>query len=142
MGQRIDVGRREEPEPAHCHHQQPRDNAAFVTQFAGQPAGRHGHEKVSEVMSELDPSRLRLGQTQLLLKMLVHHVDHSIAHPPKEKQRTDEDKGEEEAFAIVRGEEAFFICAHGVSGAARTVWNIGELPCGGKLCQGFARTCY
>ena len=29
---------------------------------------------------------------QFLLKVLVHHVNHSIAESPKEKQRTDKAK--------------------------------------------------
>jgi hypothetical protein len=37
-------------------------------------------------MGELDPSRLGFRQMQKILKMLVHHIDHSVAQRPQKKK--------------------------------------------------------
>jgi hypothetical protein len=49
---------------------------------------------------------------QLFLKVLVHHVNHSVAESPKEKQRADDAKGECHALAVVGNEHALLIGTH------------------------------
>jgi hypothetical protein len=49
---------------------------------------------------------------QLRLKVLVHHVDHPVAGSPEEKQRADEDEGEEKAFAFGGDEHALLTGIH------------------------------
>jgi hypothetical protein len=46
--------------------------------------------------------------------VLVHHVNHSVANPPEEKQRTDENKRNDQILAVIRDEHAFLVCVHGV----------------------------
>ena len=45
---------------------------------------------------------------QLLLEVLVHHVDHPVAEPPQQEQRTDQDERERQVTAAVEGEQACF----------------------------------
>ena len=52
--------------------------------------------------------------SQFLLEMLVHHINHSVAEAPQEEERTDENEGDEQAFAFLGGEEAGF--CHGLIG--------------------------
>jgi hypothetical protein len=93
-GPGVDVGGRDEPESAHRDNQQPGDDAALVPQLARQPSGRQRHQEVAEIVRELHPGGLRLGEAQFLLEVLVHHVDHPVADSPQEEQRTDQDEGE------------------------------------------------
>jgi hypothetical protein len=51
---------------------------------------------------------------QLFLKVLVHHVDHSVAESPQEKQRADDAKGKNHALAVIRHEHALLVGSHGV----------------------------
>ena len=111
-----DVRCRDEPEPAHRHHQQPGDDAALVAQLRPQPAGGHGHEKVAEVVGELHPGRLRLAQAQFVLEVLVHDVDHAVAEPPQEKQRRDEHEGEGDILPFVGDEQAALADSSGFHG--------------------------
>ena len=110
--ERGDLGGRNEPEPAHRHHQQAGDDAALVAEFRRQPAGRQRHQEIPEVMGELDPGRLRQGQVKFLLEMLVHHVDHPVAEPPEEEQRADEKEGEDHPLAVGRDEHALLLGVH------------------------------
>ena len=87
-----DMGGRDEPEAAHRHHQQTGDDAALVSQLRGEPARRERHQEVAQIMRELHPGRLRQVQVQLLLKMLVHHVDHAVAKTPESEEKNQEDK--------------------------------------------------
>jgi hypothetical protein len=49
---------------------------------------------------------------QLFLKVLVHHVDHSVAESPEEEQRADEDEREEQALSVFGGKKALIASAH------------------------------
>ena len=114
MHQRVDMGGRDEPESAHRHNQQTGDDAAFVSQLAGQPPRRHGHQEVAQIVRELHPGGLRFGQAQLLLEVLVHHVDHPVADSPQEKQRADQDEREHQVHAVIAYEEALLVRIHDV----------------------------
>jgi hypothetical protein len=63
-------------------------------------------------MRELHPRRLGFAQVQFVLEVLVHDVDHSIAHPPQEEQRTNQDKREQEILAVLSYEKTSVIGAH------------------------------
>ena len=52
-------------------------------------------------MRELHPGGLRLVEVQLLLKVLVHDVDHAVADSPEEEQRADQDEGEDQVGAVI-----------------------------------------
>ena len=78
----------------------------YPSLVASQPAGKR-HQEIAQVVRELHPGRLRQGQVQFLLEMLVHHVDHPVAESPKEKQRTDENERERQVSAVIRNKEAF-----------------------------------
>ncbi|MDH4445705.1 MAG: hypothetical protein QE267_11335 [Akkermansiaceae bacterium] len=58
------------------------------------------YEKISKVMCKLNPSRLSKREMELLLKVLIHHIDHAIAKPLKQKKRTDERKGGKIIFPL------------------------------------------
>jgi hypothetical protein len=58
------------------------------------------YEKISKVMCKLNPSRLSKREMELLLKVLIHHIDHAIAKPLKQKKRTDERKGDKITFSV------------------------------------------
>ncbi len=82
-----------EPQAAQRHEKQPEDNAAFVAKPPREQARRQRHERVTHVMRELHPGRLRLRQMQLVLEMFVHRIDHAVAEAPQQEQRrADEDK--------------------------------------------------
>ena len=55
-------------------------------------------------MSKLNPGGLRKRQFQLVLKMLVHHIDHSIAEAPQEEKRADQNESVEVILAVGSGE--------------------------------------
>jgi hypothetical protein len=56
---------------------------------------------------------LGLAEAEFLLEVLVHDVDHAVAHSPKEEQRTDENKREHEVVPVFAYEETLLVCAHG-----------------------------
>jgi hypothetical protein len=58
---------------------------------------------------ELDPGGLGEREVKLLLEMLVHHVDHPVAKPPKQKKGADKEEGDEKALAVLGGENGFFV---------------------------------
>ena len=101
-----DLRRGDEPEAADRHHQQSGDDAAFVTELRRQPAGRQCHQEVAQIVRELHPGRLRQGQMQLLLKVLVHHIDHPVAESPKRKEEDQKHENEEDVAAIFQHEHA------------------------------------
>src|SRR6476620_7430900 len=92
------------PEPAGGNHEQAGDDAAFVTEFDGEPAGRDCHQEVAEIMRELHPGRLREIEMQLFLNMFVHHVDHAVAETPKRKQEDEEEEGEDNVAPVFEHE--------------------------------------
>ena len=65
-------------------------------------------------MRELHPGGLGQGQAQFLLKVLVHYVNHPVTESPKEKQRTDENKRDDQILAVIRDEHTLLVCAHRV----------------------------
>ena len=101
MHHRIDMGGGDEPESAHRDNQQAGDDAALVTEFAGQPSRRHRHQEVAQIVRELHPGGLRFGEAQLLLEVLVHHVDHPVAESPEEKQGAHQDESECQVLPVL-----------------------------------------
>src|SRR4029077_9095053 len=59
-------------------------------------------------MGETHPGRLGQRQVQFLLKVLVHHVNHSVAESPKSKQQDEQNEGEEDVPAIISNEHFLF----------------------------------
>src|ERR1700694_2307291 len=128
--------RRDKPEASYSDHQQTGNDAAFISKTGCQPACGQGHQKITQVMRKLDPGRLRFSQMQFVLKVLVHHVDHSVADSPKQEKGTDQDEREHYVLAIGGNEESLFGGFHsGRSGSVnrklkscwRTAW---YHPCG------------
>src|SRR3954447_1612150 len=62
---------------------QTHDDALLVPELARQNTRRHRHKEVNRMMRELHPCRLGFGQPQLVLEVLVHNVDHPVAHRPE-----------------------------------------------------------
>ena len=108
------AGGGDEPEAPDRHHQQAGDDAPLVAELRGQPTGGQRHQEVAEVVRELDPGRLRQGQLQLGLEVLVHHVDHPVAEAPQQEQRADESERGHHVPAVRRDEHALLLCAHDV----------------------------
>src|SRR5438046_10630881 len=52
-------------------------------------------------MRELHPGRLREIKVQLLLKMFVHHVDHSVAKTPKREKEDKEEESESDVASVL-----------------------------------------
>ena len=69
-------------------------------------------------MRQLHVGRLRLGEVQLVLKMLVHHVNHAVADSPEEEQRGHEGEGDDHVLAVGQLEHAGF---GGLIGVAHAV---------------------
>ena len=67
---------------------------------------RQRHQEVAQIVRELHPGGLGQAQVQLLLEVLVHHVDHPVAEAPEGKQQDEEDECEEDIPAVVRDEHA------------------------------------
>jgi hypothetical protein len=57
---------------------------------------------------ELHPGRLRQVQVQHFLKVLIHHVNHSVAESPQSKKQDEEAKGESDILSVFSDEHAFF----------------------------------
>src|ERR1039457_6915298 len=53
----------------------------YPSRVASHPAGSD-IRKLAEIVRELHPGGLGLAQAQLLLEVLVHHVDHPVAETP------------------------------------------------------------
>src|SRR4051812_21103835 len=85
---------RDEPKPTGRNHEQTDYDPAFVAELNRQPARGHCHEEVAQVMRELHPGGLRKAEMELLLKVLVHHVDHPVAKAPKSEEEDEEEEGE------------------------------------------------
>src|ERR1019366_5730463 len=83
----------------------------YPSRVASHPAGSD-IRKLAEIVRELHPGGLGLAQAQLLLEVLVHHVDHPVAETPQEKQRTNQNEGECQVPSVVRDEESFLIFCH------------------------------
>src|SRR5205823_8158355 len=101
-----DVRGGNKPEPARGDHEQARDDAAFVAKLNREPAGRDRHQEIAEIMRELHPGRLREIEMQLLLKVLVHHVDHAVAKAPKRKEEDEKEEGEGDVSSVLDHEHA------------------------------------
>src|ERR1022692_1897443 len=84
----------------------------YPRRVASHPGGSD-IRKLAEIVRELHPGGLGLAQAQLLLEVLVHHVDHSVAYSPKEEQRTDQNEREHQVVPVFAYEEALLVCAHG-----------------------------
>ena len=112
LRQRVDMGGWNEPEPAHRDNQQADDNPALIAKLGGQHTGRHRHEKVPQIVRKLHPRRLRLVQVEHLLEVLVHDVDHAVAHGPDEEQRADKNEREHEVVPVLAHEKAWLLCVH------------------------------
>ena len=54
----------------------------YPRRVASHPAGSD-IRKLAEIVRELHPGGLGLAQAQLLLEVLVHHVDHPVAETPQ-----------------------------------------------------------
>ena len=97
----VDMRGGDEPEASGRHDQQSGDDAAFVSEFARQKAGRHRHQEVAEVVRELHPGGLGFAEAEFLLEVLVHDVDHAVAESPEEKQRAHQDEYERQVLPVV-----------------------------------------
>ncbi len=58
----------------------------MVSQAARHQTGRQGHQKIAEVVRELHPGGLRLGEVQVVLKVFADDIDHAVAKAPQEKK--------------------------------------------------------
>ena len=59
-------------------------------------------------MGGLNPCGLRFGKMKFILKVLVHHVDHSVTEPPEEEQGTDQGERKKEVLTVSRDEKTAF----------------------------------
>ena len=109
-----DVGRRDKPETAEGNQQETDDDASAVAELLGDPSRGKGDQEIAEVVRELDPGRLRTGQVQQILKVLVHGVDHGVAEGPEEKEGRYQGKSAEVVPAVGRTEHGKKFCHGGV----------------------------
>ena len=56
--------------------------ATLVSQPGRQPARRDGHQEIAQIVRTA-PRPIATSLTQLLLEVLVHHVDHAVAESPQ-----------------------------------------------------------
>ena len=98
----LDMGRGDKPEAADRDQQKSDDDPPAITELLGHPPSGERDQKISEVVGELNPGRLRTVQMKQVLEVLVHGIDHGVAERPEEKERGDQDERQEIAFTIRR----------------------------------------
>ena len=57
-----------------------------------EPPGRDGHDEIAQIGGDLYERRLRDGDVESVLKMLVQHVEDGPGEAPQEEERRDEDE--------------------------------------------------
>jgi hypothetical protein len=100
-----DLGCWNKPQTSHGHHEKPGNDAPAIAKFCRQPSSREGHEKIAKIVGKLNPGRLRQREMQLLLEMLVHDIDHTVAEAPQQKQGADQSKSHEVITTICGAEK-------------------------------------
>ena len=78
--------RRDERERADGQNHEADENAFLIAHAADQFRRRKRHQQIRDEERRLDEARLRFGEREQVLEMLVQHVQHRVAKAPDEKE--------------------------------------------------------
>ena len=90
--ERAGLGAGDEEQRADAKEHQAEDDAGAVAVAVDEPAGGNGHDEIAEVSGDLDERRLRHGNVERVLEVLVEHVENGAGEAPEEEEGGYEDE--------------------------------------------------
>ena len=109
--ERADVRARYEEERTGSEEAETEDDAAAIAPAVDEQSGRYGHEEVAQIGCHLDERRLRDGDVQLVLEVLVENVEDGSCESPEEEECGNKHKRHHVADAV-SAKETVLLCFH------------------------------